>query len=111
MWFLGDAFMLWLGSRGFEPAAAAGLTGLAGLTLAGLIGLYARLAMRPRRRTATAAPGGNGIAADLGALVAQQIVNSTREHPYGSMGAALAAGLAVGAIPELRKTLTGLLKN
>jgi hypothetical protein len=53
----------------------------------------------------------NGIVADLGALAAQQIVNTTREHPYGTMGAALAAGLAVGAIPELRKTLTGLLKN
>jgi len=27
------------------------------------------------------------------------------------MGAVLAAGLAVGSIPELRKTLTGLLKH
>jgi len=44
-------------------------------------------------------------------LVAQQLVSTTKAHPYKTMGAALAAGLAVGAIPELRKTLTDLLKK
>ena len=120
MWFLGDALLLLFEAKDFSPPAAAGLTGLAGLVLAGLLGLLARgVARAPRRRAsmpATAPPPGvngvaNGIAADLGALAAQQIVNTTREHPYGTMGAALAAGLAVGAIPELRKTLTGLLKH
>ena len=120
MWFLGDALMLLLEAKAFEPAAAAGLTGLAGLVLAGLIGLGAKFAVSPaRRRSALPAPKpapgvngvANGIAADLGALAAQQIVNTTREHPYGTMGAALAAGLAVGAIPELRKTLAGFLKH
>jgi hypothetical protein len=53
----------------------------------------------------------NGIAADLGALAAQQIVSTTRAHPYGTVGAALAAGLAVGAVPELRKSLMGLLRH
>lgn len=120
MWFLGDALLLLFEEKGFAPSAAAGLTGLAGLVLAALLGLLARgVARTPRRKAATAAtappPGingvANGIAADLGALAAQQIVNSTREHPYGTMGAALAAGIAVGAIPELRKTLTGFLKQ
>lgn len=119
LWYLGEALSLLLQARGFTPAGAAGLTGLAGLILAGLLGLLARgLARAPRRRVAAAAattPGvngvANGIAADLGALAAQQIVNTTREHPYGTMGAALAAGIAVGAIPELRKTLTGFLKH
>jgi hypothetical protein len=118
MWYLGDALMLLLEAKGFTPPAAAGLTGLAGFVLTGLLGLLARGVSRsPRRRVSAPAPApgangvANGIAADLGALAAQQIVNATREHPYGTMGAALAAGLAVGAIPELRKTLTDLLKH
>jgi hypothetical protein len=113
-WFLGDALMLWIESEGLSPAAAAGLTGLAGLVLTGLTALAARWALHPRRRPAVpaAAPGvngvANGIAADLGALAAQQIVSTGRAHPYGTVGAALAAGLAVGAVPELRKSLMGL---
>ena len=119
-WFLGAALLLWLESKGFAPPAAAGLTGLAGLVLAALLGLVAKLELSPPRRrpalpAAQPAAGtngvANGIAADLGALAAQQIVNTTREHPFGTMGAALAAGLAVGAIPELRKTVMGLFKH
>jgi hypothetical protein len=117
MWFLGDALMLWIEEKAIPPAGAAGLTGLAGLVLVGLLGLTARWALHPRRRramSATASSGANGvangIAADLGALAAQQIVSTTRAHPYGTMGAALAAGLAVGAVPELRKSLMGLFK-
>jgi hypothetical protein len=116
-WFLGDALMLWIESERLPPAAAAGLTGLAGLILTGLLALIARLSLRaPRRPALPASPAAgangvaNGIAADLGALAAQQIVNTTRSHPYGTMGAALAAGLAVGAVPELRKSLMGLFK-
>ena len=119
MWFLGDALKLWIEEKAIPPAGAAGLTGLAGLVLVGLLGLIARSALHPRRRpaipAATASPRANGvangIAADLGALAAQQIVNTTREHPYGTMGAALAAGLAVGAVPELRKSLMGMFKH
>ena len=118
MWYLGDALLLLLEAKGFAPPVAAGLTGLAGFVLTGLLGLLARGVSRsPRRRVSVPAPapGANGvgadIAADLGALAAQQIVNTTREHPYGTVGAALAAGFAVGAIPELRKTLAGLFKH
>jgi hypothetical protein len=119
LWFLGDALMLLLEEKGLSPAAAAGLTGLAGLVLTALIGLLAKLLLRARRRPAASAaapaPGVNGVAnsvaADLGALAAQQIVSTTRAHPFGTMGAALAAGIAVGALPELRKTLAGLFKN
>lgn len=120
LWFLGDALMLRLEDKAFSPAAAAGLTGVAGLVLVAVLGFGAKLALRrPRRRAplpATApAPGvnglANGIAADLGALAAQQIVNTTRAHPYSTMGAALAAGIAVGAVPELRKTLMGMFNS
>ncbi len=119
LWFLGDALRLWLlQDEGFRGSAAAGLTGLAGLILAALAGFTARWVLRVPRRpavTASAPASGvngvaNGIAADLGALAAQQIVTTTRAHPYGTVGAALAAGLAVGAVPELRKSLMGLFK-
>ena len=110
--------MLWLQQQGFRGSSAAGLTGLAGLVLAVLSGFVARWILRAKRRPAMAAaapaPGingvANGIAADLGALAAQQIVSTTRAHPYGTVGAALAAGIAVGALPELRKSLLGLFK-
>jgi hypothetical protein len=116
--FLGEGLMLWLQQQGFRGSAAAGLTGLAGLVLAVLSGFVARWILRAKRRPAVAvaapAPGingvANGIAADLGALAAQQIVSTTRAHPYGTVGAALAAGIAVGALPELRKSLLGLFK-
>jgi len=115
-WFLGDALMLLLEEKGFIPPAAAGLTGLAGLVLAALIGLWARWLLRRRPRaaiaaTATSGSSVNDLAAELGALVAQQLVSTTKAHPYKTMGAALAAGLAVGALPELRKILTDLLKR
>jgi hypothetical protein len=113
MWFLGDALMLLLEEKGFSPAGAAGLTGLAGLVLAMLIGFLAKWLLGPHRRAAAPAPAANvnTAAAELGALVAQQLVSTTKAHPYKTMGAALAAGLAVGAIPELRKMLTDLLKK
>ncbi len=117
--FLGHALMLLFEETGLRPSAAAGLTGLAGLVLAVVVALVAKWAMRTPRRpalpaaqTSPSANGvANGIAADLGALAAQQIVNTTRAHPYGTVGAALAAGLAVGAVPELRKSLMGLIKH
>ncbi|HWB48673.1 MAG TPA: hypothetical protein VG651_06155 [Stellaceae bacterium] len=116
--FLGHALMLLFEENGLRGSAAAGLTGLIGLILAVVIGLVAKWAMHTPRRPAlpaTTAPQANGvangIAADLGALAAQQIVNTTRAHPYSTMGAALAAGIAVGAVPELRKSMMGLFKH
>jgi hypothetical protein len=117
--FLGYALMLLFEEQGLRPSGAAGLTGLIGLVLVVIVGLVAKWVMRTPRRPALPAvqpaPGANGlangIAADLGALAAQQIVSTTRAHPYGTVGAALAAGLAVGAVPELRKSLMGLIKH
>jgi hypothetical protein len=117
--FLGYALTLLFEEQGLPPSGAAGLTGLIGLVLVVIVGLVAKWVIRTPRRpalpaaqTASGANGvANGIAADLGALAAQQIVNTTRAHPYGTVGAALAAGLAVGAVPELRKSLMGLIKH
>jgi hypothetical protein len=118
MWFLGVSLRLLLEAKGLNPPAAAGLTGVAGLALTVVLGLLAKLALRsPRRRAAPlAAPAAGitgvagGIAADLGALAARQIVDTTRAHPYRTMGAALVAGIAVGAVPELRKAIKDLFK-
>ena len=117
--FFGHALMLLFEEKGLRPSGAAGLTGVAGLVLVVILALLAKWAMRTPRRpalpaaqTATSSNGvANGIAADLGALAAQQIVNTTRAHPYGTVGAALAAGLAIGAVPELRKSLMGMIKH
>ena len=113
--FLGRALMLLFEEHGLRPSGAAGLTGLIGVVLVVILGLVAKWVMRTPRRpalpAAQAVSSANGIAADLGALAAQQIVNTTRAHPYGTVGAALAAGLAVGAVPELRKSLMGLIKH
>jgi hypothetical protein len=113
--FLGVAAFFGLEAEGLRPAAAAAIVGVGGLVLAVLIGLVARHflspAAAPRSPTASSGNAVNDAAADLGMLAAQQIVSATRKHPYTSIGAALIAGLAVGAIPELRKTLTDLLKR
>jgi len=114
--YFAQSIVLLLEEKGFQPAAATAITGGCGIVLAAILGLFGRLALRRKPATHRApAVRSNGvgadIAADLGALAAQQIVNTTREHPYGTVGAALAAGLAVGALPELRKTLTGFLKH
>jgi hypothetical protein len=114
--YLLQSACLLLEANAFSPPEATSIVAAGALVLAVLLALLARHFLRPATSAKpVAAVRGNGVAdnvaADLGALVAQQILIATREHPYGTMGAALAAGLAVGAIPELRKTLTGLLKN
>jgi hypothetical protein len=112
--YLAQSIFLLSEEKGFAPSAAAAIAGACGIVLAAILALSGRLYLRPKPAARSAPARANDtatdIAADLGALAAQQIVNTTREHPYGTVGAALAAGLAVGAIPELRKALTGLLK-
>jgi hypothetical protein len=112
--FLGTAAFLGLEVEGMSPPAAAAVVGVGGLVLAVLLGLVGRHFLSPSQAPQAAKSSGgavNDAAADLGALVAEQVVSATRKHPYTSIGAALIAGLAVGAVPELRKTLTDLLKR
>jgi len=111
--FLGAAIFFELEAKELSPPAAAAIVGGGGLVLAALFGIVARRVLCPAAPPAVARSHNtvDDAAADLGALVAQQIVNTTREHPYGTVGAALAAGFAVGAVPELRKALTELFKH
>ncbi|HZK88775.1 MAG TPA: hypothetical protein VFC56_01380 [Stellaceae bacterium] len=122
LWFLGDALLTLLQEHGFRRSAAAGLTGIAGLVLAAILGVLAKISMRPRARTLPAASlplqprtstGSvmNDLAVGLGGYAAEQVGSTVRAHPYRTMGTALAAGLALGAIPELRKALFDLTKR
>lgn len=123
MWFLGDALLTLLEEQGFRRSAAAGLTGLAGLVVAGILGLLAKRSLRPRAAAVATVsvpappprPSSgsvvNDLALELGSYAAEQVGSSVRSHPYGTMGTALAAGLALGAIPELRKALLELVKR
>jgi hypothetical protein len=117
LWFLGDALLALLSEHGFRRSAAAGLTGVAGLILIGMLGIAAKLAMRPRKPTVpvpAAAPSSarpstgnvvNDLALEFGSLAAEQVGSTVRTHPYTTMGTALAAGVALGAIPELRRAV------
>jgi hypothetical protein len=115
VWFLGYSLLLLLISAGVGPSAAALIVAVVGLVLAALAGLGARWLLRPRLAPPTTAASGHGavdeLAGQIGSLAARQTVASVRAHPYGAIGAALAAGLAVGALPELRKLLSGFLKR
>jgi hypothetical protein len=113
--YFAQAVAALLQAHGFTTAAAAAITGTIGIVLALILALCGRLALRPKPAARAPAARSNGIgvdiAADLGALAAQQIVNTTRAHPYSTVGAALAAGIAVGAVPELRKTMMSVFKH
>jgi|SRR5215469_3284007 len=113
--YFAQAVAALLQAHGFTTAAAAAITGAVGIVLALILALCGRLTLRPKPAARAPAARSNGIgvdiAADLGALAAQQIVNTTRAHPYSTVGAALAAGIAVGAVPELRKTMMSVFKH
>ncbi|HEY1797042.1 MAG TPA: hypothetical protein VGG57_13080 [Stellaceae bacterium] len=113
--YFGEAIILELEARAMSPAAAHAIAGVAGLVLIGLIGGVLKLLFSRRRQvTVTTTVPVNptaDAAAQLGGLVAQQLMTNARQHPYGAAGAALAAGLAVGAIPELRDLLKGVVKH
>lgn len=109
--YFGQAIILELEAQGFAPAAAHALAGVAGLIVVGLIGGLIAFMFRRRKVTVRATVPVNptaDAAAQLGGLVAQQLLGNVRGHPFGAAGAALAAGLAVGAIPELRDLLKGV---
>jgi hypothetical protein len=112
LWYFGQAIILGLEVQGIGPAAAHAIAGVIGLVVVGLIGVFVSLLLRRRKVTVRATVPINptaDAAAQLGGLVAQQLMTNAREHPFYGAGAALAAGLAVGAIPELRDLLKGVM--
>jgi hypothetical protein len=114
LWYLGAALILGLEAHALSPAAAHAIGGVVALALVGAIGVAVKLMLSRRAVTVKATVPINptaDAAAQLGGLVAQQLMSNAREHPYGAAGAALAAGLAVGAIPELRGLLKGVVRH
>jgi hypothetical protein len=114
LWYLGQAIILGLEAGAMSPAAAHAIAGVIGLVLVGVIAAAVAFTLRRRKVTVKATVPINptaDAAAQLGGIVAQQLMVNAREHPYGAAGAALAAGLAVGAIPELRDLLKGFVKH
>lgn len=114
LWHFGEALILGLEAGGVTPAAAHAIAGVAGLVLVGMLAGVVKLLLRRREvpvKTVVPVSPTADAAAQLGGLVAQQLLVNARKHPYGAAGAALAAGLAVGAIPELRDLLKSVLKH
>src|SRR5579862_3256918 len=108
---LSAALYLFLVSLSAAPPLAALLVGLTALATAGLTLCFAWLAVRCRGSARTSGGAGvampdrtgnlNDLAAQLGALAAQELTSRARAHPYRVFVGALLAGLAVGGIPEL----------
>ncbi len=114
LWYFGQAIILALEANGMTPAAAHAIAGVIGLVLVGAIGGAVAFLFRSRTVTVKATVPVNptaDAAAQLGGIVAQQLMSNAREHPYYGAAAALAAGLAVGAIPELRDLLKGVVRR
>lgn len=114
LWYLGQSAMLGLEMIPLAPPIAALLVGVGGVVLALVIALIAKLLTRSRRPARAPVASSSSVAdaaAQLGGMVAQQVVSATRARPYTTLGAALAAGLVVGAVPELRGLIGGLLKR
>lgn len=119
-------------AEAMDPAVAAVLTALAAFAVALVFALFAlvalRLGTRPRTVAAPAPVGASpvagyspmagygygGPAADIatasriGSFVGSQVSMLFRSRPLVAAAAALAAGLAVGLMPSLRRTLLGL---
>ena len=107
--FLAGALYLLLCSMPMTPPAAALVVGLAGLGLAALVALAARLVSRRALPPGRASSGVsldssniNDIAARLAGLTAQEMLALIRAHPHRAVIVSLLAGLAVGASAEIR---------
>jgi len=121
LWFLGQALFLELETTPLSPAGAAAIVGVVGLVLVALIALAGRSLLHPRRVAPAAVPppavtqssgsAVNDLALQVGTILAQKAAATSRTHPYGTVGSALVAGLAVGAIPELRRMLLSLFER
>jgi hypothetical protein len=112
---LASALYFYLLSILSSPAEAALGVGVVGLVLAALVVLGVQLALRctaPRRRAAAAvrSPELKDLAGGLGATAANELMVRAAAHPFQAFAMALLAGLAIGASPELRSALKGLLK-
>lgn len=107
--FFALSLHLWLAERIGAPLAALG-TGAAAILAAFAIILVARLATSrtpPARKVASE----DELSGALGKLFVNSFSTTLKRHGPAAAISALLAGFAVGASPDLRKTLLDLLKQ
>jgi hypothetical protein len=90
--------------RTLDPPLASLLTGLIVLVAAGAIGAIGFVYLRPRPAPRPAP------SADPSAEIVAQIFTLVRRNPGQAALIAAIAGLVVGAVPELRRAMEGVLK-
>jgi hypothetical protein len=93
------ALLIWT----LEPALASLLTGVILLLAAWLTVIFARRYLRRRLAVPQAA------ALGAGAELTAQLMTMIRRHPGSAALAVALAGFVVGALPELRRALAGVL--
>ncbi len=108
--FLGSLVRLGLAQL-MTPGAAAAIVSLGGLAVAsGLVfgGIYLLRRVSPLRARGQI-PGESRLAKEVESFVGAEFVSLIQSHPRAGAAAALLAGFAVGARPDLRKTFRQLL--
>lgn len=106
-------------ARDMAPAGAALTTGAVCLAGAGLLTLIGWLVLRSlaargerdEKAPAAAAPDAVKMAMAVGEALGGDLQSLAKNHRYGLIGAALAAGFAVGVSPKLRRSLLNLLDD
>lgn len=100
-----------------SPVKAALGTGAALLVVAIVIFIAGRLisgALRRRQRRDNRRSGGstghteNKLAADLGAVIGEELISLLRANPRSATVASLLAGFAIGAFPQARRAIHDL---
>lgn len=90
-------------------AAALALTGAAALIAVLMIALAVRLSLPTRRKKRGSGTPEDDLVEAATALLGRSATDKVRAHPWESSLGALAAGLALGYSPRLRKILKALL--
>ena len=94
------------------PAGAALITGVLCLAVGGIVLLIGWLVLRSaarRDRRGRKPTDAAGLALALGEALGGDLQSLAKNHRYAMIGAALAAGFAVGVSPKLRRSLRSLL--
>ena len=97
-----------------EPPGAALITGaicIAGAGLLSLIGWLFLRSMAPRETHEQSAPDAVKMAMAIGDALGGDLQTLAKRHRLGLVGAALAAGFALGVSPKLRRSLLNFLDH
>lgn len=96
------------------PAGAALTTGVICFAVAGLLALIGWLvlrALRPRRKRPGHSADGMTMAMAAGEAMGGDLRSLAKQHRFGLVGGALAAGFVVGVSPKVRRLLLNFLRD